>query len=750
MFMHNIFKDNDHHKCPQFSRREFMQRAGAAFGSAGLISTGLIGTFTGCKVFKAGSGYALSPDLSSATIIPTTCEVCVNKCSVLAKVLDGKVVKLDGNNLSPKSKGHLCARGQAAIKITYDPNRLKYPLIREGKRSEGRFRRATWDEAFDYAAKNLDMIRKKHSPHAVLFSSSEGYAEHIFRDFRQAFGSVNSWRHPTSCNTSTSVGFFNTYGMETFPDVQNTSYLIMAGANRLESIFTPDTETIIDALSNKAKMIYIDPRYTLTASKADEWLPIRPGTDLAFVLAMINTIIEKDVVCREFVANYCHGFDELKTFIKPYTPKWAESECDIPAPNIERIALEFAAAAPRAIFYPGRRSAWDQNQVQLRRAMAIVNAIVGNWDVPGGLLPEKSISLGYYLLPPYPWSETERIDNVAKDFPLNAIEDGVQAVMRERVIEGKPYPIKGWMIYKQDPLYLMPDRKRTLEMASKLDFICVIDILPSDVAWECADVILPEATYLERTDPLHVEKGIVPAVLYRQKAIEPMYESKPVLDIVKGLCERLELSRFFPYTIDEYNRKLVKPLGITLEQIAKTGVFVKEGYPKYGEMCKLSTRMRTATGKIELYSTRFEKYGYNPLPEYIPPKRAGNGNFVLITGHVAYFTGAGTQNNEWLLNIYKKDNLVWMNKDVADEMGLEDNQEVLLTSSIGSFPSKVHITKFIRKDCVFMLHGFGHTSPKMKRAEGLGICDSSLIENRWESITGSWCQNETFVTIKKA
>src|SRR5439155_2697215 len=401
--------------------------------------------------------------------VPTTCEMCVNKCSVIAVVENGVIHKLNPNPASPKSRGMLCARGNAGIQQVYDPARLKRPLIRAGERGEGKWRPASWDEAWDFTANKLLGVKDKYGPQGSLWSSTESFQETFFKNLGFSFGSPNIVRHPTLCLASVNLAYSATFGTVPAFDLANAKYIIMSVANRFESFITPDTMDLIDSTTErKARLIYLDPRFTITASKADEWYPIKPGTDLAFILAMLNVIVGENRYDKEFVGTYTVGFDKLIDHIKSFTPEWAEQETEIPAKHIVRIAREFSDAAPRAVYYAGRRSSWYREDFQTRRAQSILNAIVGSWDREGGMVPNGKIALGEYDF--FPWDDpaAPRVDEIDKNFPMAAKGDGAYLKLRENVLAGTPYPVKAWMIHKQDPMNALPDQAKTIQMLQQM------------------------------------------------------------------------------------------------------------------------------------------------------------------------------------------------------------------------------------------------------------------------------------------
>lgn len=714
-------------------RRRFIQIAGAGAAAA---------TQIGCGRKPSAVGQRRE--------VATTCELCPNKCSVIAVVRDGLIRKLNPNPENPKSRGMLCARGNAGLLQVYDPNRLKQPLIRAGARGEGKWRTASWDEAFDFAAQKLSAIKEKYGPQGVLWSSTEAFAEVFFKNLGQAFGSPNTVRHPTLCLSSVNLAYSMTYGTVPSFDLLNANYVIMAGANRLESFITPDTMDLIDStMKRKTRLVCLDPRFTITASKADEWYPIKPGSDMAFCLAMLHVIIGDERHDKEFVANYCQGFEQLAEHVRQYTPEWAEKETEVPAKDIVRVAREFADAAPRAVFYAGRRSSWYRNDFQMRRAQAILNAVVGNWDREGGMVPNAKIALGEYLFLPWDDPQAPRVDEMDTVFPLAAKGDGAYLKLRENVLAGTPYPVKGWMILKQDPVSALPEQAKTIRMLEQMDFVAAIDIQMSDTAWY-ADVVFPESTYLERWDPVEVLTGIWPVVVLRQPVVAPVHDTKPCLEIVQGLAKRLALGQYFDYTIEQWNEAAVKELPIEkpMEYLMKHGVFTPPGGPKYGSTLNPEHRFVTKSGKIELYSERLKEAGHDPLPVYQAPAGPPDGKFRLVLGRKAFYTHANSTSNPWLFD-FAPENRLWMHPQAAGAAGVTDGDLVEAASGAGSARLRAKVSQEIRPDCVFMLHGFGKRSAWLKRAYQRGGSDAAILETAWDAVSGNAAMHETFVTVRK-
>ncbi len=517
----------------EVSRRRFLK------GSVALAVLG--GTsLTGADILADASS---KPNTPISKKVPTLCEMCVNKCAAIADVRNGIVKKLDPNPYFPKSRNMLCARGAAGIHALYDPDRLKYPLIRTGKRGDGRYKRVTWSEAYEHIKEKLVKIldEEQDNRSCIGYCAGEGLAEHTFKSFMaDKFGSSNFLNHSTICLQSAISGFALTLGSYGQADLENAKYVIMAGANRAEAILTPDTMDIFKRTRGRgAKLITVDPRFTNTAMHADMHISIKPGTDLAFVLALTYVAIKGQLYNKTYVENNFHEFDRYREHIisNNYTPEWAEKITGIQAETICKVAHDFMAAAPQAVYYQGRRSTWAKNDFQLRRAMAIFTALGGGVDVKGGIVFGKSLPLEEHAInAPIYTNARGRID---KEAAAVIGSTGSWVAWRNMVAEGKtPYPIRGMFVYKQNPMLAVPDTAKTAKMFEKMDLVVVIDTMPSDTAMY-ADVILPECTYLEREDPVKSFPGIEPAIALRQKAIDPMYETKPVIEIMRGLGQKL-------------------------------------------------------------------------------------------------------------------------------------------------------------------------------------------------------------------
>jgi thiosulfate reductase/polysulfide reductase chain A len=732
-----------------FSRRRFLGTAAAAGASA------------------AAAGAAPNPAAAHppgwhggerVEKIATHCEMCFWRCGVLASVSEGKVVRLEGNPDHPLTQGRLCARGNAGTGLLYDPDRLKYPLLRTGKRGEGEFKRASWDEALDFLAMKLDAIKKEHGPEAVAFFP-HGIGSRFFGTLLKAYGTPNS-AEPSfaQCRGPRDVGYSLTFGQGLGSpepvDLEEAKLIVLIGSHLGENVFTSQITAFATGLSRGAKLIAVDPRFSTAAAKADWWLPIRPGTDIALLLAWMNVLITERLYDQAYVAKYAQGFDQLAAHVREFTPEWAEAITELPAAQIRETARAMGEAKPAVVVHPGRHVTWYGDDTQRARAMAILTALLGSWGRKGGMFLPTHIAQGGIELPDFPEPARGRADGAGTRFPLASEELGVTNGLIDATLSGDPYPIKAWIVYGQNVIESIPQPQRTLEAIAKLDLMVVVDVLPVDQI-DYADVVLPEATYLERYDPpLFVGSVKRPFVSIRQPVIEPLYESKPGWWIAKQLAKRLGLEGFFPWdTPEQHLAALVEPLGINTLELHNRGAIVFPGRPYLEDRTAEDEPLfNTASGKIELFSKELKDLGADPLPRYTNVTDPPKGSLRLIYGRAPVHSFARTENNA-ALHALMPENEAWIHTKAAADLQLHDGDRVVLENDekVRSLPVRLKVTEGIRKDCLYLVHGFGQRSKGLRRASGKGASDTSLMSKvQVDPLMGGTGMRVNFVRPVKA
>ncbi len=666
--------------------------------------------------------------------LATTCEMCFWRCGVLASVADGKVVRLEGNPDHPLNRGRLCARGNAGTDLLYDPDRLKYPMLRTGKRGDGEFKRVSWDEALDFLADKLKKLREQHGAESVAFFP-HGIAARFFGTLMRAYGTPNS-AEPSfaQCRGPRDVGYALTFGQGLGSpepvDLEESKLVVLIGSHIGENVFTSQVTAFAEGISRGARLLVVDPRFSIAAMKADWWLAIRPGTDIALLLAWMNVLIAEKLYDEAYIREHASGFDALAAHVREFTPEWAEAQTDIPAERIRETARAMGAAKPAVVIHPGRHTTWYGDDTQRARAMAILTALLGSWGRKGGIYLPTPIPHGEFDLPDFPVSERGRADGAGTTYPLASEELGVTNGMVDATLSAKPYPIKAWIIYGQNVLESIPQPQRTRDAIEKLDLLVVVDIMPVEQV-RFADLVLPEATYLERYDsPTIGSSAREPFVSVRFPVVPPMYDTRPGWWIAKELAKRLGLEAFFPWaTPEEHLAKVIEPMGINALELRNLGAVAFPGKPYLEDHAGDDTPLfPTESGKIELFSEKLKSLGADPLPRFTPPAPPPAGYFRLLYGRAPVHSFARSENNK-ALNALMPENELWLHTVPAKALGLRDGERVVLenTEGVKSLPIRVRITEAIRRDCVFMAHGFGGRSKAMRRAYNRGASDTSLM-----------------------
>ena len=724
------------------SRRSFLQITGAGAGLA--AASGSLGR---------GVGAADRARAKGLRTVPTFCDICFWKCNAIATVEDGVLWKIEGNPDDPLSRGRLCPRGTGGVGAHVDPDRLRVPLVRASVRGEARWTQVTWDEALGHIAGKLDQIKAAYGPEAVaLFSHGLGgtFLKHTLK----AYGAINMAAPSfAQCRGPRDVGFELTFGegvgSPERTDIQNARCLVLIGSHLGENMHNTQVQELAEAIGKGASIIVVDPRFSIAASKAKHYLPVRPGTDLALLLAWMNVLVTEDLYDRAYIAQHGFGFEAFAADLAPWTPEWAFAETGIEPAVIRETAREMARHRPATLVHPGRHASWYGDDTQRSRAVALLNALLGSWGRKGGFYQPASMDVPGYPYPPYPRAAKAKVDNPGKKYPFasEALSTGIRAA----TITGKPYPIKGWFAYATNLIQALPNQAETIAAIQNLDLLVVVDVIGSELAgW--ADVVLPEATYLERYDELNVELFREPFVALRQPVVEPPDDQKPNWWIARQLAVKLGLDAYYPWrTIEDYLDHRLRGAGLSLDELKRKGVVRGPRPPIYFEDGVTPT-FATPSHKIELYSTQLKDAGFDPVPRYTRPEPGPAGSFRLLFGRAPVHSFSRTQTNPVLAQAMAENEL-WLNAAVAARLGLATGRRVRLRNQDGvvsEFAIKLRVTEAIRPDCVYLVHGFGHTSKMLPSARGRGASDAQLVTRYvTDPIMGGTGMNVNFVTLEQ-
>jgi len=737
------------------TRRKFIK-----IGTAGAAAVTLAGGLTTNSICALHAHEVPDPLSDGDKIVPTFCELCFWKCGVLAHVKDGKVTKLVGNPKHPLSNGRLCPRGTGGHGLLYDPDRLKRPMIRTSKRGEDVFEEVSWETALDETAKRMLAIKEKYGPETMALFT-HGFGGSFFGSLIKGYGSPNiAAPSYAQCRGPREAAFEVTYGRGVGSpegiDIRNARCITLIGAHLGENMHNTQVQEFADAVGNGADIVVVDPRYSVAAGKAKYWLPIKPGTDIALLLAWMNVIIEEKRFDAEYIEKYAEGFDKLVEHVKDKTPEWAYPITGIKPDLIRNSARLIAASRPSSLIHPGRHTTWYGDDTQRLRAVAILAALLGSYGHKGGYILQSSMDL-----PKFPSMKNGHTPRESLDKPTPSHYPMANEVLASGVcdatIDGAPYHAKGWMVYGTNLLQSLPNPARTIEAIQKLELLVTIDVMPAEiVGW--SDIVLPEATYLERHDDLWSATYKQPFIAVRQPAVEPMYDSKPGWWIAKEIANRLALADLFPWKdpMENITYRLTEG-GYDVEAALRDGVIIGEKVPVCAEE-GLQLGFDTPSRKIEIFSTDLEMAGLGGLPSYTPHDEPPPGMFRLLSGRAPMHTFGRTTNNRVLGNLMDE-NEVWINVKAAralpgfEDRPLKSGDYVVLENQDGIRSNKVRakVTERIRGDAVFMVHGFGHTSKGLTYSKGKGASDSALTSRfKVDPIMGGTGMNVNFVRIMRA
>lgn len=683
------------------------------------------------------------------------CGMCAVRCPIKVDVKDGQLHWLEGNPHVPGIAGSLCAKGSAGLAFEYDTERPQSPMLREGPRGSGQWRNITWDEALDYIADKLKEVNKKYGSKSIALADRGGPFTDLTKSFMKALGSPNYLDHDDTCGKNVNMASQSLFGYgrgDLSYDFSNTRHIVLYGRNVFESLQVKEVNQILDAMEAGAKLTYIDIRATVTASKADNFFMIRPGTDYALNLALIHVILNERLFDADFVKKWVTGLSELQKFITPYTPEWAEQETGISAQEIANLAREISKDRPKVIFHGGWMLARYIDSFYSSRSIYILNALMGNIETKGGLIIAKGAkdagakplhSLGEKI----PAVEDKIYD---ADIPNKPLGTGHILNLYKAIKTGKPHPIKAFFAYRYDPIASMPDPEEQQKVLDNLDLLVAIDVNYSQTGWN-ADIILPEATYLERSNIIATQEGAKPQFIMRRQAVPPRYDSKPAWEIFTLIVDKMGAGKYFPYkrVEDIWNYQL-NGTGVKIEDFDKKGFVDLTSKPIMMDRDKL--KFKTASGKIEFVSSMMADIGATPFAPYVRPKKPGDGYFRLAFGRTAVHTHSQTQNNMYL-NELVPENEVWINSEAAEGLGIADGDMVRLSSDGYSGDIKAKVTPYIHREAVFMLHGFGNEIPLKTRSYKKGLGDTRFGTGLLESsdpVGGGIAYLECMVSVKKA
>jgi anaerobic selenocysteine-containing dehydrogenase len=682
---------------------------------------------------KASVQTKASEEQGVRQVVTSICGICPGGCGTDVELLDGKINRL--LPIKDHPLGILCVRGGYAKEIVYSPDRLLHPLRRVGAKGEGRFERVGWDEALDRIAERLLEIKRTTGPEAVmtyigrgLFETSlidafapRGVEMNSSKSLIFPFGSPNNCGCGSLCAvTYQLMAPITTLGLPmraTSSDYTNAKLIIVWGANPATDSPPTAMRKILAAKKRGAKVIAIDHMRSEIAAKADQWIPIRPGTDLALALGMLRTIVNEKLYDREFVEKWTHGFAELSAYVQSFTPQETERLTKVPAAVVVETARAIAAAKP-ATFNTYTGLEYSNCGVQSLRAVLILFAITGNLDVPGGLVLRAKGKSPYNRTNLEPPAAPKPIGY--DRYPLFCdLTKSAQFMEAPRaILHGDPYPIQALIIAGASILTGYPNPELWKRCLEKLDFVVCIDrFLTGDSKY--ADFILPATTYFENSS-YHRSAGYLQL---RTRVIPPLGEARSNYDIFAALAGRLGYGHLFPKDEEALVEFALKDHPVSLERLRRNpaGVSFREAatYRKYqsGQLrADGQPGFETPSGKVEILSGLLARHGYEPLPKYeepsegplASPELAKQFPLVLNTGARIQSTYRSQHLNIPGLLKLQPEPFVLVNPRDAQARGIKKGERVWVESPRGKVAFTAQVTDGMQPGVVEVNVGGGN------------------------------------------
>lgn len=657
-------------------------------------------------------------------------------CTLLVEQEDGRILKISPDPSGDLSHGHMCRKARALPEIINHPKRLKKPLKRAGQRGDGKWSEISWDEALETAANGFNSIKEKDGARAVAFcqGAPKGLEHFVLIRLANTFGSPNIVGPQNVCHMPREIAGMLTCGFFPVSDYGKPTESILVWGSNLTA--TNEEAVICTQLLNRLKadkssLVVVDPRKTELAQKADIWLPVKPGTDVALALGFLNVIIEEGLIDKDFIENHTHGFEDLEAHVKKFNVDWAAEVCELNTDDIRQAARLYGKARPGSIQW-GNGIEQNINNFDTARALLSLMAVTGNMDAPGGniaALPPKVIRLGEFVRGDMQPGRTKEMLSAsygtAPGFVIVAPE-----YFKKAILTDQPYPMRGAYIHVSNPVLAWSDSRETYEALKKLEFIAVSETFMSPTA-ALADIVFPAATHLEFNDIGHY--GLAHGfMLARPKVVDPVPECRPNIRILNDLANKMGLSEYWWDNYEDMLEQILAPSGLSYEQFAERGILHgPERYYKFREK-----GFKTKTGKVELLLTIAEKNGLNPLPEWSGPAETEDDAFpLLLTGHKSpNFFCSDHRYVESLLS-KEPDPVVEVHPETAAEAGLAAGDDAAVETRTGCIKVKVKITERIKSGVLSVVHGWwmpglGAENPKAWNETTLNVLTSSETLNR--------------------
>lgn len=775
----------------RFSRRDFLK-----------LGTATIAAGAGLTALKpVDKPVALQTVSSEEKIIKTTCALCPSGCGLNVRVVNGKAVKVEGNPLHPLNQGVCCLKGQTSLEMLYSPERIKHPRIQTGERGSGDWKEISWDEALSIVAEKLIELRKTGESHAVALMHGDlrGQMRQMVQRFMRAYGSPNVISRESLGEGTARMALWLSQGVNGLPvyDIMNSNYVMTFGGNLLESSrnvigYLGATAFMRRGRPQRGKLVAVHPRLSVTGIKADEWIPIRPGTYGALALGMANVIINSGLYDETFVRDFTFGFEDFEDadgkihqgfkslVLGSYTLERVSNITGIAADIIARLAGEFATNRPAVAVLPTEAGELSSgNALYTALAVHALNALVGSIDGKGGVILQRFPDLTDW--PAYSLDSIarageskERVDGAGTQFPLalSAYQN-----VPERILADQPYPLEMLFLLNANPLYDTPNDGRCVEALMKVPLV-VSFASTLDESAAHADLILPASTFLEIWGDDYLEGTGYAGISLRQPVVEPVHDTRNPGDVFLDLAGRLggPAAKALPWKsyqdlitdrLSNFDWKKLEANGNWSEMIYFNAV---PGSQAWKDVLGRDRLNAPKDGRFDFFSRELfallaSDSDLACLPHFDIPSALADSTadaleypFLLVTQPLI------TQSQQWqgiiptlqecygLQGYVKWDSWVEMGQKAAEALGLQNGDRVWVESVLNRVQAVVRVRAGLWPNALFLPPGQGHhTSVSWGRYAKdnlvVGANPNTLTKVSSEPLTGLAVSGPTRVRI---
>ncbi len=640
-------------------------------------------------------------------VIQTTCGMCFSCCGIRVHLKNGRAVKITGDSQSPVNKGSLCPKAFAALEMAYHPQRLISPLKRKGARGHGKWEEISWEAAFEYTATHLGRSGQKEGPQsvAVIQGTTKGLIDVYTERLVNAFKTPNLATSGHVCFLPRLFAGKITHGYYPVPDYEGGPDCILVWGADLSKTRMPEHKWLLNAIKNGSQCIVIDPAKTAAAQKSALHLPILPGTDLVLALGMIHLIISENLYDKDFVENWCIGFEELREHVMPWSLQKVAGITQISEADIRSAARAYATAE-KAVIQWGNAIEHGPNSFATARAISILRALTGHLDRAGSdlepLYPitggnSARATLADRISPEIKKTSVSAFRNHLPWFNRVLPADIIRAVLTE-----KPYPVRSLYICGSNPVMTFSRSQHAVQALKKVDFLAVSDRFMTPTA-ALADIILPPATFLEYDSviapPYYPYAGLQKKAIHVAGALSDF-------EITNGLARHLGLGDLFYDNIQDFFDMILEPSGLTFDTFKQ--VRTLKGLKK--EKKYRAKGFSTPSGKVELFSKQLQDAGLSPLPEYIEPCHcSAEFPLVLTCNKSGVFRHSDNRQLDRLRSAHPEP-VARVHPQTARQFGITGKSLIRIRTIEGTITQKVHVTDKIRPGVV--LADFGWWFPE--------------------------------------